>query len=75
MIEVKKKEGESVNAFLFRFTKKIQQSGVLKEAKKRRFAKRAENKHARKMSALYRAGKKKTIEKDRPSLRRTGRAF
>jgi ribosomal protein S21 len=65
MIEVKKKEGESVNAFLFRFTKKIQQSGILKEAKKRRFAKRAENKHARKVSALYRAGKKQTVEKTR----------
>jgi len=62
MIEVKKKEGESVNAFLFRFTKKIQQSGVLKESKKRRFAKRAENKHGRKRSAMYRSERKKEVE-------------
>lgn len=61
MIEIKRKEGESSNAFLYRFTKKIQQSGILKEAKKKRFSSRSQNKHARKQSALYRSAKKAEI--------------
>ena len=65
MIEIKKKEGESVNAFIYRFTKKIQQSGVLKEAKKRRFSDRKTNKRARKDSAIYRSERKVEIEKSR----------
>lgn len=70
MIEVKKKEGESVNAFLYRFTKKMQQSGVLKEAKKRRFHSRSVNKHAQKESALYRLAKKQDLER----LKKLGKA-
>ena len=61
MIEIKRKEGESPNAFLYRFTKKVQQSGVLKESKKKRFHTRPENKHARKQSAIYRSVKKVEI--------------
>ena len=62
MIEVKRKEGESPNAFLYRFTKKIQQSGVLKEAKKKRTYSRVVNKRARKDSALYRIAKRIDME-------------
>ncbi len=65
MIEIKKKEGESPNAFLYRFTKKVQQSGVLKEAKKRRTYVRPANKTNRRASAAYRANKKVEIEKQR----------
>lgn len=65
MIEIKKKEGESVNAFLYRFTKKIQRSGVIKEAKKRRFQDRLPNTRARKDSALYRIAKKLDTEKQK----------
>ena len=36
MIEVKKKEGESSSGLLFRFSKKVRQSGVLKEVRKRK---------------------------------------
>lgn len=61
MIEIKRKEGESSNAFLYRFTKKIQQAGILKEAKKKRFSSRSQNKYARKRSALYRSAKKAEI--------------
>lgn len=58
MIEVKKKEGESSSALMFRFTKKVKRSGVLKEANKRRFKTRVNNKRARRVSAVYRASKK-----------------
>jgi ribosomal protein S21 len=70
MIEIKRKEGESVNAFLYRFTKKMQQSGVLKEAKKRRFRSRDVNKHGQKASALYRLEKRKEMER----LKKLGKA-
>ncbi len=63
MIEIKRKEGESVNAFLYRFTKKIQRSGVIKQAKKGRFHNRIQNTRARKESALYRLNKKIETEK------------
>ncbi|MDO8585258.1 MAG: bS21 family ribosomal protein [bacterium] len=62
-VEVRKKEGESASSLLYRFTKKVQQSGVLKEAKKRRFHKRAQSGLKRKLSALHRVGKK--VEMDR----------
>lgn len=62
-IEVRKKEGESAGSLIFRFTKKVQQSGILLEAKKRRFSTRPSNKRARRNSALYRLEKRKQIEK------------
>lgn len=37
MIEARRKEGESVGAFLRRFTKKVQNSGVLIQARRKRF--------------------------------------
>lgn len=61
MIEIKRKDRESANAFLYRFTKKIQQSGVLKESKKKRFFSRSKNKHTLKESALYRDGRQKEV--------------
>lgn len=54
MVEIKRKEGESMPAFLYRFNKKMQQSGVLREAKKRRFQGRPVNRLKRKLSALHR---------------------
>lgn len=61
MIEVKKKDGETSAALLFRFTKKIRQSGVMKEVRKRRFHDRPQNKRKRAVSAKYRSEKKKEI--------------
>ncbi|HPW34517.1 MAG TPA: 30S ribosomal protein S21 [Candidatus Paceibacterota bacterium] len=69
MIEIKRKEGESVNAFLYRFTKKIQHSGILKQSKKGRFHSRTQNTRAKKESALYRLDKKMETLK----LRRLGK--
>ena len=62
-IEVKKRKGESFTALLFRFNKKIKRSGVLKEAKKRRFHQRPQNKRKKRLSALHRAEKEKEIKK------------
>mgnify|MGYP000053030961 CR=1 FL=1 len=65
MIEVKKKEGETSSALMFRFTKRVKRSGVLKESNKRRFYTRTANKQSRRNSAIYRAGKKVEVAKAR----------
>lgn len=62
-IIVKKKEGESPNSLVFRFTKKVQQSGVLREVKNRRFTKRGVSKPKRRASALHNRERKIAIEK------------
>jgi ribosomal protein S21 len=61
MIDVKKRNNETPTAMLFRFTKKVRQSGVMKEVRKRRFYGRTQNKRKRAVSAAYRAGKAKEI--------------
>lgn len=58
MIDIKKKEGESSNSLLFRFSKKVRQSGVLAEVRKRRFRARPVNRLKRRVSAVYRTAKK-----------------
>jgi len=60
---VRKKEGETTGSLLYRFSKKIQQGGVLKEAKRRRFRGRPQNRLKRKIAALYRVEKQKEVEK------------
>ncbi|MBN2197992.1 30S ribosomal protein S21 [Candidatus Wolfebacteria bacterium] len=62
-MEVKRREGESISAFLYRFSKKIQQSGILREAKKRRFRDRPVSKLKKRQSALHREKRKKEVEK------------
>lgn len=56
-IEVKKREGESASSLFFRFSKKVRQSGVLAEARKRQFTTRKVNRGKRRASAVYRAKK------------------
>jgi ribosomal protein S21 len=65
MKEIKRKEGESVNALMYRFTKKMQPSGILKESKKRRNYIRPANKTGVRASAAYRSAKKVEIVKQR----------
>jgi ribosomal protein S21 len=57
-IEVRKKEGETAANLLFRFGKKVRQSGILMEVKKRQFHKRPINRRKRRLSAQYRQKKK-----------------
>ena len=64
-VEVKKREGESVSALLYRFTTKVKRSGILIETRKRRFRGRAMNRTARRASALHRETKKKEMERAR----------
>lgn len=68
MIEVKRRNGETPAAMMFRFTKKVRQSGIMKEVRKRRFHDRPQNKRARAVSAKYRTIKAKEIS----DLRRMG---
>ncbi len=63
MLEVKKREGEPPAALIARFTKRIKQSGVLKEARKRRFYKRTGNRRKRLLSAIHRDAKKTEYER------------
>jgi len=65
MINVRKKDGETSSSLFYRFSKKIQHSGVLREAKKRQFHKRNENRLKRKLSAIYKFEKKKEVEKNK----------
>lgn len=64
MLQINRKEGESSASLLYRFTKKIQQSGVLREAKKRRFHHRTPNKLKVRLSALHREVKTKEMKKN-----------
>lgn len=60
-MEVRKRKNENVGSFLYRFSKRVQQSGVLKEVKKRRAHTRPVNRQKRRLSALYKANKKEEI--------------
>ena len=53
-IEVKRKEKEPVGSLLRRFTRRVQQSGVLLNARKGRFYRKAKTKRQIKATALRR---------------------
>lgn len=61
MIEVKKREGEQPSALMFRFTRKVKRSGVLKEVNSRRFRDRAVSRVKRRLSAIYKSDKKQEL--------------
>ncbi|MCX6784616.1 MAG: 30S ribosomal protein S21 [Candidatus Komeilibacteria bacterium] len=66
MVEVKKKNNESFESLIRRFSKKVMQSGRIIQAKKVRFLKNSPNKRARKISALRRqiiTGKREYLRK------------
>lgn len=62
-VEVKRRKNESPNTLIYRFIKKVQQTGVLREAKKRRFQNRRQNRSKRRISALHRNTRKQEIER------------
>lgn len=62
-VKVKKRKGENFNSLLYRFNRKIKRSGILREARKRLYFQKPDNKNKRKVSALYREEKNKEIEK------------
>ena len=62
-IEVKKKERENTRSLLRRFTRRIQQSGILVRARKARFWEKEQSKTERRQSALRRQRAGRKIEK------------
>ncbi|PJC65454.1 MAG: hypothetical protein CO020_00545 [Candidatus Colwellbacteria bacterium CG_4_9_14_0_2_um_filter_50_12] len=62
---VRKKEGESANSLIYRFVKRVRQSGVLREFKKRRFTSRRPNATRIKQSRLYKIKRTASIERAR----------
>jgi len=60
-IVVRKREGENFNSLMYRFKKKIKQSGILQEARKRRFFARPVSRRKRRLAALYRAKKQEEM--------------
>ncbi len=58
MMEVKKRENETASSLIYRFTKRTQQSGILREVKKRRFETRSISRLKRRRSAIHRAEKR-----------------
>ena len=62
---IKRKDGESIGSLLYRFTKGMQRSGILREAKKRKHHSRPVSRAKRKLSAIHRETKKKEMERMR----------
>ncbi len=64
-IIVRRKEGEQASSLVYRFTKKVKQSGVLLEAKKRRFTERQPNRNKRRASAIRKSQRSEETAKAR----------
>lgn len=61
-IKANKQPKETSQGLVFRFTKKVKRSGVLLEARKRRFTKKPKSKQLKKRSALRRQVKKREYQ-------------
>jgi ribosomal protein S21 len=69
MVEVRKKEGESNESLLRRFTKKVQASGVLIRAKRGRFFTAPKSK----LQVRENASRRKMISEKKEFLRKIGK--
>lgn len=69
MVQVKKREGETAGAMLRRFTRRVQQSGALIEARKSRFYKYPLTKREMRARALRRL----KVQKERTRLAKLGK--
>lgn len=67
-IEVKKGEQENSRSLLRRFTRRIQQSGILLRARKVRFREKEKSKREKRISALRRI----RLSKEKEKLRKMG---
>ena len=63
MIEVKKKDRESPESLIRRFSRKIQQSGVLMHARKTRFRVDEKSKREMRAGAMYKVKVRKVVNK------------
>lgn len=64
-IEAKRGERETIGAFVRRFSRKVQQSGVLLRSREIRFYTRAKNKNKKRKAALRRTEIVRDIEKQK----------
>lgn len=69
MVEVKRREGESSESLLRRFTKRVQQSGVLIRAKKGKFKEARKSKREMREDAIRR----RKIKEKKEYLRKIGK--
>jgi ribosomal protein S21 len=65
MVTANKREGEPASALIFRFTKKVRRSGAIMETRKRRFSDRPVSRRKRRASAIFKADKKKELERQK----------
>jgi ribosomal protein S21 len=63
MVEVRKKDKETSESLIRRFSRQLQQSGVLIKARKSRFRLKKKSKREIREEALYKAKMKKEIDK------------
>lgn len=63
MAEIKRHENESIPSALRRFTKRVQQAGVLSLTKKRQFRERKLSEFKKRKNALRRLKRRKDLEK------------
>ena len=70
MVEVRKREHETTGAMVRRFTRRVQQSGILVQARKLKFHKGKPTKRQSRESALRRI----TLSKERTRLEKLGKA-
>lgn len=63
VLEVKKQERETSQSLVRRFSRRVQQSGLLLRARKSRFKKRKKSEQMKKRAALRREQLKKEYEK------------
>jgi len=68
-IEVKKQERENTQSLIRRFTRRVQQSGVLMRARKNRFRQNPKSRNANKAAALRR----EELRKEYFKLRKMGK--
>ena len=69
-LEVQKQERETTQALIRRFTKKVQQSGILLRARKSRFHKRSKSRQMKKRAALRR----EKLRKEYQELEKLGKS-
>jgi ribosomal protein S21 len=69
MVQAKRKQNETTGSFLRRFSRQVQQSGILINARRNRFYQADPNKRSKRQSALYREEKRKKYDK----LRKLGK--
>lgn len=63
MIQVKKKEKETAESLIRRFTRRVQQSGVLRQVRRQRFHQTEKSKDKRRNEALYKVDIRKEINR------------